>query len=276
MRFTKNNVEPDFTDQELLTVYLFSVGFERRFRIKDIYEYIVHHWLAWFPDLPSYQAFNARLNRLASAFPVLLQHLVDQYSESVCPQELISLTDSMPIITCSGKRQSKVASELCDKGYNATKNMYYFGVNLHSIGFHRPGKLPCIEFLQLTPASEHDLQAQRQILEQMPKRCVFGDKAFSDQALKEHFAQAGGELLTPVKYKKGQTKQDKQRHKAADDLYSKMVSQVRQPIESLFSWIIEHTDIQTAAKVRSHKGLLVHIFGKIAAALISLTTIPAV
>ncbi|MEL7196461.1 MAG: transposase, partial [Bacteroidota bacterium] len=78
----------------------------------------------------------------------------------------------------------------------------------------------------------------------------------------------GGELLTPVKYRRGQPLEDKQRHKAADDLYSKAVSRLRQPIESLFNWIIEHTDLQRASKVRSTKGLLVHIFGKIAAALI--------
>jgi len=36
----------------------------------------------------------------------------------------------------------------------------------------------------------------------------------------------------------------------------------------LFNWLIEKTDIQTASKVRSTKGLLVHVFGKIAAAFI--------
>ena len=99
---------------------------------------------------------------------------------------------------------------------------------------------------------------------------VLGDKAFSDKELKNSLACSGGEFLTPVKYKKGQTLQDKQRHKTADDLYSKAVSKVRQPVESFFSWLIEHTDIQRAAKVRSTKGLIVHIFGKIAAAIILL------
>ncbi|MCX6229929.1 MAG: transposase, partial [Bacteroidetes bacterium] len=35
-------------------------------------------------------------------------------------------------------------------------------------------------------------------------------------------------------------------------------------------WIIEHTDIQRASKVRSTKGLFVHVFGKISAAFINL------
>jgi len=128
-----------------------------------------------------------------------------------------------------------------------------------------------MEYLQVGPASEHDLQAQRQILQQIPDRAVFGDKAFVDQQLKDLYAQSGGELLTPVKYKKGQPLQDKQRHKAADDFFSRAVSKIRQPIESFFNWLIEHTDIQRAAKVRSTKGLIVHVFGRIAAALLLLT-----
>jgi len=45
------------------------------------------------------------------------------------------------------------------------------------------------------------------------------------------------------------------------------VSRVRQPIESLFNWIEEKTGIQVASKVRSTKGLMVHVFGRLAAAL---------
>ncbi len=75
-------------------------------------------------------------------------------------------------------------------------------------------------------------------------------------------------MLTPVKAIKGMAEQLRRFDKAADDLYSRAVSAVRQPIESLFNWLIEKTDIQAANKVRSTKGLLVHEFGKIAAAFI--------
>lgn len=266
MRFTKNQAEPAFSDQELLTTYLFSIAVERRFTIKDIHDYLYHHWLDWFPDLPSYAAYNARLNRLASAFPVLVKHLALSYGAAFNEQSIVSLTDSMPIVTCSGKRKGKVATELCDKGYNATKGLYFYGVKMHSIGFYRADSLPVLEYLQLGPASEHDLTAQREVLEQMQDRVVVADKAYCDADLSTTLSQNNGALLTPVKYKKGQSEVDKQRHKAADDLFSKAVSRIRQPIESFFSWLIEHTDIQRAAKVRSTKGLIVHIFGRIAAA----------
>ena len=47
---------------------------------------------------------------------------------------------------------------------------------------------------------------------------------------------------------------------------------MRQPIESLLGWINEKTGIQRASKVRSYRvfGLLVHVFGRLAAAMLLL------
>ena len=76
--------------------------------------------------------------------------------------------------------------------------------------------------------------------------------------------------MTPVKGIKGECQENRNRDKAANDLFSTAVSRVRQPIESFFNWLIQKTDIQRASKVRSSKGLLVHLFGKIAATYINL------
>ncbi|MBD0289019.1 MAG: transposase [Flavisolibacter sp.] len=73
-------------------------------------------------------------------------------------------------------------------------------------------------------------------------------------------------MLTAVKAIRGMAERLKRWDKAADDLYSKAVSAIGQPIESFFNCLDEKTHIPTASKVRSTKGLLVHIFGKIAAA----------
>ena len=45
---------------------------------------------------------------------------------------------------------------------------------------------------------------------------------------------------------------------------NRLVSKFRQPIESLFNWIIEKTNIQRASKVRSTSALLIHCWGKLA------------
>ncbi|MCP3930056.1 MAG: hypothetical protein GY705_13260 [Bacteroidetes bacterium] len=54
-----------------------------------------------------------------------------------------------------------------------------------------------------------------------------------------------------------------------EDLFSTAVSQVRQPIESFFNWIIEKVAIQKASKVRSVEGLMLHLYGRFAAAMIA-------
>ena len=76
--------------------------------------------------------------------------------------------------------------------------------------------------------------------------------------------------MTPVKGIKEQCQEIKNRDKAANNLFSTAVSRVRQPTESLFNWLIQKTDSQRVSKVRSAKGLLIHIFGKIASAFINL------
>ena len=74
--------------------------------------------------------------------------------------------------------------------------------------------------------------------------------------------QANLLMLTPINKARGQAYWD-----AADQLWSTAVSRVRQPIESLFNWIEQKTGIQRASKVRSSNGLLVHVFGRLAAAM---------
>jgi hypothetical protein len=49
-------------------------------------------------------------------------------------------------------------------------------------------------------------------------------------------------------------------------LHNTAISSLRQPIEGFFNWFIEKTDIQNASKTRVTKGVLTHIYGKIAAA----------
>ncbi|PKP28430.1 MAG: transposase [Bacteroidetes bacterium HGW-Bacteroidetes-18] len=81
-------------------------------------------------------------------------------------------------------------------------------------------------------------------------------------------------MLTPIKGIKGKSAVLKQRDFAYENLYSKAVSAIRQPIESFFNWINEKTQIQNTSKVRSFKGLIVHIFGKLTACFLKPTVNP--
>ncbi len=268
-RFSNNN-EPEFTDQEAMTVFLFAINQEQRFTISQIYNFADNYLKSWFPKLPSYVAFVNRINRLGETFKylcslLLCSQLPDNYRNDY------SVLDSMPIITCSGKRKAKVATELTDKGFCSTKNMFYYGLKLHALAFWQKGGLPFPESFVITPASENDLNVFKQNWAQIEDRTFWGDKIYRDDPFFNDLSLSkNSKMYTPVKGIKGVPDELKQRDRAYNDLFSKAVSAIRQPIEALFNWLIQKTDIQRASKVRSSKGLIVHVFGRIAAAFISL------
>ncbi len=268
-RFSNNN-QPEFTDQEVLTIYLYVMHTEQRLKIKQIHRFASDYLRSWFPLLPGYEAFTMRLNRLSEAFRYLSTVLLADN----CPEDCrfdTSLLDSLPIITCSGKRKASVAKEITDKGYCSTKNMYYYGLKLHALAYQCPNHLPFPESIAITPASENDLNAYKQNWGNIYNRTFYGDKIYNDTDFFRSTRENNNSImLTPVKDIKGMPDTLKQLDKAANDLFSTAVSRIRQPIESLFNWLIEKTDIQRASKVRSTNGLLVHVFGCIAAAFIYL------
>ncbi len=264
-RFSNNDL-PIFTDQEIMTIYLFCVHQERRFKVIDMYDFTRHYLLDWFPKLPSYVAFCTRLNRLSEAFKYLSSTLLQEHQ----PENMSlksSLIDSLPIITCSGKRQAKVATELTDKTYNSAKGVWYYGAKIHIMGFETAHQLPHPECIILSKASEHDLAVMKENTSFIKNRTIFSDKAYCDKTFCETiYKEQNTQIITPIKEIKGQTENLKCFDRAANDLFSRAISAVRQPIESLFAWLIQKTDIQNASKVRSEKGLLIHIYGKLAAA----------
>lgn len=269
MRFS-NNDEPEFSDQEVMTIYLFCINQEQRMKIKHIHAFAHDYLRSWFPNLPSYAAFSNRLNRLSEVFKQFASSLLTDYKPAECSDDE-SVLDSLPIITCSGKRTGKVAREITDKGYCSTKSMYYFGLKLHALAFKHPNKLPFPEQLLITPASENDMNVFRNAWGDIENRTFYGDKIYHNiDYFKNLTTSKNSIMLTPIKGVKNQSGWEKNFDRAYNDLFSKAVSTVRQPIEALFNWLIEKTDFQRASKIRSTAGLLVHVFGKISAAFISL------
>lgn len=268
-RFSNNN-KPKLTDQEIITIYLFVMQHQGIYKMNKIHQFAHEYLLSWFPDLGSYQAFNQRINRLSNVMNTFVGLLLTEFTPKECSTKL-SVLDSMPIITCSGKRSGKVAPEITDKGYCSTKSLYYYGMKLHALGFCNPNRLPHPEQIIFTPASVNDLSLFKEAWSEKENRIFFGDKIYKSSSffltMKNEF---NSEMLTPVKAIKGMPDVLRKFDRAANDLYSRAVSKIRQPIEALFSWIIEKSDIQKASKVRSTKGLNLHVYGRLAAAFITL------
>ena len=262
MQRQSNNFCPQFSDEECITVYLWGIS-QRRFEQKTIYNYTKNHLLDWFPTLPSYQAFSDRLNCLAPAFQALAEHWLSIIGVDL-QEQLDYIVDSCPIILAKGPRSghAKVAPELCEKSYNSSRKEWYYGIKLHAVVARKPGHLPVPLSLLASGAAQHDLPAAKQIMEDhisLKPGKLYADKAYIDAdwaaLLKQNHAL---QLLTPRKKRNG------------GDTFSTFVSSIRQPIECFFNWLNRLTNIQSASMVRSLSGLLLHVFGRIAAALAAL------
>lgn len=262
-RWSPNGSEPPFTDQELMTVYLFG-HLQGHFKQKAIHRYVQEHWSAWFPQLPSYQAFNHRLNLLHETWPVLLGELWTKLEMPMVITGADQLLDSLPIMLAVRGRSyhAKVARDQADQTFCESKKLWYHGVKLHLLGAKQYRQMPVPLSLCLTEASRHDLPILREQIFLPLSGTLFGDKAYCDPTTKQALATQGTTLCTPDKKEKGQTVYNV----GQSGLWSRFVSSMRQPIESFFNWLLEKTDIQNAAKVRSSEGLLVHCYGKLTAA----------
>ena len=258
-----NNYRPKFSDEEAMTIYVWGV-MNGIYEQKAVYDFIKIHYQGWFPKLPSYKKFSKRLGLLSHAFAMLAESLMMHGTADYIGQYIMQAIDSMPVIVASQARSSSARScaGFCNKSYNASKKQYYYGVKLHICGVLRQGTIPLPTQLAITPASVFDLTAAKQMLSNQHGFALFADKAYCSESWREELASRNITLFTPKKRAKGQSELS-----LTDGVFSSIVSSERQPIETFFSWLISKTRIQSASKVRSLSGLLLHIFGKLVVAL---------
>ena len=261
------NGQPYLSVPELMTIYLFG-QLNGHFKKRAIYEFINNYWFDWFPALPSYQAFSRRLNLLEQHFQALFGYLLEELKEDKSRlHSLDHLIDSVPIMLASGakSKRARVARQIASTGFCAAKQTHFHGIRLHLIARRQPEHLPIPTHLWLERANTHDLTALRGAESNIPNAItLFGDKAYADRRFKDFLGLRQIHLLTPIKKPKKAELSKKEKH------YNKLVSKIRQPIESFFKWLIDKTDIQRASQIRSIDGLLIHCLGKLSFALLLL------
>ena len=257
-----NNFCPKFSDEEAIATYIWGLH-NQKFDVKACYEFIKDYYGDWFPNLPTYQAYNNRICFLADAFKELASILLGGLGLDPTHSDFVG--DSIPIVVAGGKRsgRAKVANELCSKGYCASKDMWYYGAKLHTVGQCKYKSLPTPAMMTISKASEHDLHVEKEMLANVTNVRFFGDTAFADKEWQALMLRENNvEIITPIKRKKGQKKLS-----FWDGIYSATVSSVKQVIESFNNWIHQKTNIQNASKVRSSAGLISFIFARIACAI---------
>jgi len=255
-----NNSKPDFTDQELVCIWFFG-HLNQKFQKKQIYNFILDYWADWFPRLPAYQTFSRRLNLLEQTFQSIGAELFAHLHATQTP-ELDHLIDSFPIMLAQNgfAYSAKVAREVADVGYCSAKKTYFHGVRLHVIAERSFARLPNPSQIWLCEASHHDLTAAREQHLELPNSTLIADLAYPEPNFRQTLNKQNTNLYTGCKKPKGAdlTKFEK--------YHNRLISKFRQPIESLFNWINEKTQIQRAGKVRSADGLMLHCWGKLAVA----------
>ena len=255
-----NNRDPVFTDQELITIWFFA-HLEGCFEKKKMHQLILKYWPQWFTRLPGYQTFVLRLNRLEPTFQTFGALLSAALAAPHTP-EFDHLVDSLPVMLAQHGHSygARVGRELADIGFCAAKKTRFHGVRLHLIAQRRRGRLPLPTQVWLCAASHHDSKAFSQQQPELPMTELFGDLAYPTPEIISHLKAQQTRLVTPQKKPKGTDLTPDEKY------YNRLVRRIRQPIESLFNWIQEKTQIQRASKVRSTDALMIHCWGKLAVA----------
>jgi hypothetical protein len=255
-----NNRVPEFTDQELITIWFFA-HMEGCFEKKRMYRLIKNYWRSWFPLLPSYQTFVRRLNRLEPTFQTFGAILSGRLAAQRAP-EIDHLVDSLPVMLARHGHSygARVGREVADAGFCAAKKTRFHGVRLHCVAHRRAGRLPLPAQVWLCSAAHHDSKAFIEQQPELPSTELFGDLAYPTPQIISHLKEQQTRLIAPRKKPKGKELT------MGENYYNRLVRSVRQPIESLFNWIEEKTGIQRASKVRSTDALMIHCWGKLAVA----------
>jgi len=242
----KRNRPGKLSDSEMMSIYLlFHFGQFTNF--KHFYlQYVSKHLDDLFPDLISYERFNARQERILLPLMMYLKY------KGLGKSRGINYIDSTLLRVCHIKRekQNKVFKGVAAKGKSTLG--WFYGFKLHLIINDR-GEL--LSFY-LTKGNIDDRNIE--VMTTMTKEIfgkLFGDKGYISQALSELLFQDGIQLITKVR--KNMKKQNLSDVDAILLRKRALVESVNDELKNMCK--IEHT------RHRSIKGFLVNIVAALTA-----------
>jgi hypothetical protein len=132
---------------------------------------------------------------------------------------------------------ARVGREIADIGFCAAKKTRFHGVRLHLIAQRRAGRFPLPSQVWLCAVSHHDSKAFIEQQPELPSTELFGDLAYPTPRIISHLKEQQTRLIAPQKKLKGKELTNDEKY------YNRLVRRIRQPVESLFNWIQEKTQI---------------------------------
>jgi hypothetical protein len=189
-----------------------------------------------------YSRFIRRINQLEEEIGQLFVFLSELFKKLNGSQ--IYSVDSFPVEICQIQREkrSKLWRDISLKGYNASKEKYFYGFKVHMVVTTNQEPVRCY----ISEGSMHDSTASYEFLPNLPKNSiVIGDKAYISRKLEKFLAQFGIEL-SAIK-----------RKNMKSDPNHKVKRKIRKGIETAFSVIT--AKFGKVIKATSIRGFLVKL-----------------
>ncbi|MDQ7936118.1 IS982 family transposase [Lactiplantibacillus sp. WILCCON 0030] len=143
--------------------------------------------------VPERSRYNRRCRDLLQIMKLIRQYLLKRYRHG----STYEIIDSAPITLVSARRsnQAKVLRGVAHKGYNATKQLYYYGFKLHAV-MDNDGYFVNWE---LTPANVDDRKPVEELLREAPAHQVLADGGYLSRKLQERLKSQGINFWFPLR-----------------------------------------------------------------------------
>jgi len=234
----KEHVLSEISDSEVLFLgYLAVADFNGN--------YLKAHYYAMGINLVSkveYSRFTRRINQLEEEIEQLFLFLGELFQKLNGSQ--IYSVDSFPVELCQIQREkrSKLWRDINLKGYNASKQRYFYGFKVHMVVTTNQEPVVCY----ISEGSMHDATASYKFLPNLPENSiVIGDKGYISGKLENFLAQFGIELSAL-----------KRKNMTKDSLH-KIKRKIRKGVETAFSVIT--AKFGKVIKATSIRGFLVKL-----------------
>ena len=220
---------PALSDSEVITMEIvaeyFGIDTE-----KGIWSYFCHHWLSWFPDIPSRSSFVRQAAKLWKYKQILQTKLVHKMGAF---DNNIHLIDGIPIPLCCFSRAPNCRSFKgeADYGHCAAKKLTYYGFSGHLV-ISGNG---IITGFTLTSAATDEREAVWDTIDGI-KGLLIGDKGYISQLLQQQLLQQRNiELQTPLRRNMKDTR---------PQALVKILMRVRRLIETVIGQLVQRFNIE--------------------------------
>lgn len=220
----KNKDKAKMSDSEIISIYLLIQCLGHS--INKGYNFLKKN----FPNLVNYierSRFNRLVNSLITVIRAIRKHFIKfQYS-------IYKIVDSFPLITSKFGRAyfSKLFKGLATYGYCASKKEHYYGFKVHVVTDLNGNPYDYV----LTPANVDDREAVFELTELIDINILFGDKGYVGKFIEELREEKGIRLYA---LKRSNSKNP------LPKAFRNAISHLRRRIESTFSQLNEHFDIE--------------------------------